>query len=302
MKTKIILLFLLAIFSCAINASNTDVRSAERNFQNAQNEISQLASKKKATEAKLQKAEADLQEASKKMEETKDKPKSLSYKNAVKKAEASQQKIAELEFSLQSIEADIDSKSEELRNYQQIILSAQQAKEDDAAAKKQAKEDAKLAKQREKDSIKLAKQQAKEEESDPKQQNNKYQEETTTIYKGNNKTNSEKASVTTSKDPSKKESEDIKLSFWEWLIAIGICIVFIWIMWAYIKRSLRCPKCGRWFAYDKDGVKVLNRQKDSNGSWNIVYEKRYHCRHCGHKHTEKGRLLTSKSTLPSDWY
>lgn len=301
MRTKILLL-LLAFACCNTIASNTDVRSAERDFEKVQKEISQLASQKMATGTKLQKAEADLEEATAKMEETKDKPKSLPYKNAVKKAEKSQKKIEELRSSLLSIEADIESKSAELLNCQQILLSAQQAQEDDAAAKKQAKEDAKLAKQRQKDSIKLAKQQAKEERAaKPREKDYKYQNiEVTPVCKENSRTDSLKNSIATSKNSSDMESSE--LSFWEWMFLIGICIVFIWFMWAQIKRSLRCPKCGRWFAYERDGVKVLNKQRDSNGTWKIVYEKRYHCKHCGHKHTEKGNQIGSSPNLPSEWY
>lgn len=280
MKTKIVLLFLLAFVSFTVNAYNTDLRSAERNFQNAQNEISQLASKKKATEAKLQKAEADLQEASKKMEETKDKPKSLPYKNAVKKAEASQQKIAELEFSLQSIEADIDSKSEELRNYQQIILSAQQAKEDEVAAKKQAKEDAKLAKQREKDSMKMAKQQAKEERSVIQQEQEYYVERAVeqktpeVINPTNNQAENKEAPKA-----SKEESEETSI-----LAGIIYALVFyglpILIVWIGFRRRHHCPECGKWFT-----MKYVrgNRTRDENQK--MVFRSVRRCSNCHYERT-----------------
>lgn len=279
MKTKIILLFLLAIFSCAINASNTDVRSAERNFKNAQNEISQLASKKKATEAKLQKAEADLQEATAKMEETKDKPKSLPYKNAVKKAEASQQKIAELEFSLQSIEADIDSKSAELRNYQQIILSAQQAKEDEVAAKKQAKEDAKLAKQREKDSMKMAKQQAKEERSVKQQEQENTSREEMAIPSYQTVESNNKGDASSHHSSNGTSSNENKAAGWLWIFLIAIFVIGIWVEF---KKRHHCPKCGKWFTLESEGDTRV-RQIGSNGKTvRKGARKKYRCRNCNH--------------------
>ena len=300
MRTKILLL-LLAFACCNIIASNTDLRSAERDFEKVQKEISQLASQKMATETKLQKAEADLEEATANMEETKDKPKSLPYKNAVKKAEKSQKKIEELRSSLLSIEEDIESKSAELLNCQQILLSAQQAQEDDAAAKKQAKEDAKLAKQRQKDSIKLAKQQAKEERVAKQQgKDNLYQKEASSIYKEIHKNNSEKESVTTSKESNNKEP--IELSFWEWMVFIGICVVAVWILWIKFKSRYRCPKCGKWFKYENRGVKVLHRGRTANEMNTFKYERTLQCSCCNHKYYIRGTYATTASHLPEEWY
>lgn len=312
MKTRIFSIILLSIICCTTIASNADVRSIERDLKKVQNEISQLTSQKKAAETKLQKAEADFQKATAKMEENKDKPKSLPYKNAVKKVETSQQKVEELRSSLQTIESDLQAKNDELLNYQQALLSAQQAQEDNAAAKKQAKEDDKRAKQLAKDSAKIAKQKEKEEKQRAKEEcaakqrenDRKYQnEETTPIYKNDNISDSKKVSATTSTDSSNKESKE--LSFWEWMILIGICIVSVWIFWAVFKAHNRCPKCGKWFPYHQTGLKVVNKVRKKYGTGNygyiITYEKTFKC-DCGHVRHERGQLNTSNDHLPESWY
>lgn len=272
MRTKILLL-LLAFACCDAIAFNADVRSAERDFEKVQKEISQLASQKMATETKLQKAEADLEEATAKMEETKDKPKSLPYKNAVKKAEKSQKKIEELRSSLLSIEADIESKSAELLNCQQILLSAQQAQEDDAAAKKQAKEDAKLAKQRKKDSIRQTKQHTDERNSDKGQEcKEEYIVESTTISSSQDKTESY-GSATSS-------NEDNKVTAWSLGLIVVLCII---LGWFDFRRKHHCPKCGKWFTLDSEGdTRVWEHDLQGKVSKRGA-RKKYRCSNCGHK-------------------
>ena len=272
MRTKILLLLCVFINFAAI-ASNTDVRSAERDLKNAQKEVSQLASQKRAIEAKLQKAEADLQEANAKIEETQDKPKSLPYKNAVKKAETSQQKIEDLRSSLQSVETEIETKNAELLNYQQILQSAQQSRDDDAAAKQQAKEDAKLAIQREKDSIKLAKQQAKEEKS--AQYN--YGEEEKAVTKPTYQTKEDYQTSSSSDGAKQTSSTDGKLPpwlFWVGIIFLGICA------WFEFRKRHRCPHCGKWFTLESEGdTRVWDHDSRGKISKRGV-RKKYRCSNC----------------------
>lgn len=277
MKTKIISIFLLAIFCCVAIASNNDIRSAERGIKNAQSEISQLASQKRAAEAKLQKAEAELQDATAKMEKNKDKPKSLPYKNAVKKAETSQKKIGELQSTLQSIEADIMAKNAEVLNYQQVLLSAKKAQNDDAAVKKQAKEDAKLAKQREKDSIKLAKQQAKEERlAKQREPNNVDKESAHSFYQNEEGYSETKSNI---KSASSTSSDDNNLPAWFWISLIVLGAI---MGWRNFKRKHHCPNCGKWFTLESEGD---TRKWEHNSSGDITKRgamKHYRCTNCGH--------------------
>lgn len=300
MKSKIISIFLLAIFSCVSIASNADdIHSTERDIKKVQKEISQLASQKKTTETKLQKAETDFQEATAKMKETEDKPKSLPYKNAAKKAETSQQIIEELRLSLQSIESELKSKNDELSNYQQILLAAQQTQEDESIAKDQvqedekttklqARKDAKIAKQREKDSIKLAKQQKKDSIKLAKQQDNNV------IGNGHMENPQRQATYDGMKQPICDPSESKeKTSFSEiWdnadrltkivsiLCYVLLPILIMWGIWRGFKRRNHCPECGKWFT-----MQFVRGHRTRDANQEMVFRSVRRCSNCGYEAT-----------------
>lgn len=311
MKNYIIIIA-LCISANVMPSMASDLTSAKRNLNAAQKELSQITTKRDKTLQKREQMQAEYTKALAKIDEKKDKPESLAYKDAVKKSEALNAKIEQFGLDILSYQHQIDSLTIVVAECESALQSAQQTKEDAETAKRHAKDSIKLVKQLAKDSAKIAKQQEKEEKQRAKEEcaakqresDSKYQnEEVTPIYKNNKISNSEKVSATTSKDSSNRESK--KLSFWEWIIFIGICVVVVWIFWVSLKRSLRCSQCGRWFAYEKDGVKVLNKQRDKNTSgksWTITYERKYRCRYCGHKHSERGQIYKSSPNLPSEWY
>ncbi len=272
----------LALFICASNVALTasDVSDVQRELKSAQKELSSLTSKRDKAQRKQTDMQEDYAKALAKVEANQDKPKSLAYKDAVKKSESLSKKLEENAQLLTSLNRQVDSLQGVIRGYESALSQAQQ---EVAAEKEEHVEPV------EEEAIQLP-ESLQPVERPAEQKEDKAKEQVA-------------ISETSEETSSDSDGESSLSPFWTWVILIGGGILFIWIFWISLKRSLRCPECGRWFAYEKDGVKVLHKERSRGGhGWEIVYERRYRCRHCGHKKVEKGNLLTSKSTLPSDWY
>lgn len=273
----------LALFICASNVSLTasEVSDVQRELKSAQKELSSLTSKRDKAQRKQTDMQEEYAKALAKVEANQDKPKSLAYKDAVKKSESLSEKLEENAQLLTSLNRQVDSLQGVIRGYESALSQPQQ----EVAAEKKEEHVEPV----EEEAIQLP-ESLQPVERPVEQKKDKASEPAT-------------ASKSTGETSSESDGDSSLSPFWTWVLLILGGILFVWIFWVSLKRSLRCPKCGRWFAYEKDGVKVLQKERSRGGhGWEIVYEKRFRCRHCGHKKVEKGRLLTSKSTLPSDWY
>ena len=282
---KFILMMAFLICASSISLVASDTSDAKRNLKSAQKELASVTSKRDKAQQKQNQLQADYEEALAKVEANQDKPKSLAYKDAVKKSEALPDKLEQNAQLLASLNRQVDSLQNIVSGCEAALVQAQheEAAEDRSQVNTDVEESAK------EETIELP------ESLQPVDQS---------ADKRDDKTKEHVTAAESGKEKSSNSDGDSSLSpFWTWVIMIGGGILFIWFFWISFKRSSRCPKCGRWFSYEKDGVKILHKERSRGGSgWEIVYEKKFRCRHCGHTRVEKGNLLTSKPTLPSSWY
>lgn len=283
---KFLLTLALLICASSVTLVADNLSHAKRDLKAAQKELSAATTKRNKAQLKQTQLQTDYKDALAKVEANKEKPKSLAYKDAVKKSESLSGKLEQNAAILLSLNRQVDSLTNVVVVREAALSSAQQT---DIEEKHE------------------------ERNAEPEQVVNDDEEITlkANLQPVDKSNNEEKATIKEQKpvaamdEKSADDSESSLNPFWTWVIIIGMGILFIWCFWVSMKRSLRCPKCGRWFVYEKDGVKVLNKQRDRNGSgrsWIISYERRYRCSNCGHKRVEKGKRSQSTPDLPSEWY
>ena len=266
MKRKI---FLLGIILFASVLIGTPAFVVNASVESAQTELASLSTKKGKLVAKLQSAQQDNAEAQAKVEANQDKPKSLAYKNAVKKVESTQAKIDEYSAEISSID-------------QQIV-----ALQKEIAAQPAAVENAPVA--------------------PATSSNNSYDDEIESLNhevlsnldKDDKKKMREVEDIepiksnVTGIESEKKESTEFTAEEKKWLwIIFGLIVLYIiyriirWVNWH------KCPHCKKKWAMEvideQDcGTVKKEKVKKSDGTYEWVY---YHkikvtrqCKHCGHQ-------------------
>lgn len=262
--------YIIVFVTLIANISVLYGKTPQREIKSLESKIERFEQQKASFQTKLDKAQSDYEEATAKVEELAEKPNSPAYKTALRKKETSSIKADELQQSIANVEHQIDS-------LQNIIVSYQQEAED------------------------VSQEEMLEEIS---------QEETVISsdinYERNDGKNDER--VTKNEDKSSMESNkepSEPMAKWKQvlLIIVVILVGLIWF-WLELRFQFRCPNCGRWFTFHKDGVKVLNRQVDPNskGSWIISYRRSWRCSNCNHVKTQDGKYHSSRKDLPTDWY
>lgn len=104
-------LFALALLMCAsiVSLVASDLSDAKRSLKSAQKELSSVISKRDKAQKKQNELQADYEEALAKMIANQDKPKSLAYKDAVKKSESLPAKLEQNAQLLASLNRQVDS-------------------------------------------------------------------------------------------------------------------------------------------------------------------------------------------------
>lgn len=279
-------ILMLALFICASSISLV-ASDAKRNLKSAQKELSTVTIKRDKVQQQQNQLQADYEETLTKVKANQDKPKSLAYKDAVKKSETLPEKLEQNALLLASLNRQVDSLQNIVSGCEATLVQAQL----EEAAEDRSQVNTDVEKSAKEETIELPESLRPVDKSADKR-DDKTKEQVTASESGKEKS-------------SDSDGESSLSPFWTWVFMIGGGILFVWLMWRSIKKSLRCPKCGKWFAYEKAGVKVLNKQRNANSSgnsWIISYERKYRCKHCGHIKVDSGKLYTSKSNLPAEWY
>lgn len=281
---KFIIALSFFVYAGSVTIMASDLSGAKHDLKSAQRELSSATAKRDKAQKKQTQLQANYEETLAKAEKNQDKPQSLAYKNAVKKSEELTSKMEQNTLLLDSLDHQIDSLQNVVRICESALNQAQQEKAEEKEARKQAAAEKKSA---------------------------KAEKETTAEYPVYNlsdpgpiKMNEDKEQKTISvSEPTEKTISDKKdggSGTGYFLIAIFVALGVIGILF---DRPLRCPRCGKWFSYRRTGVKVLNKERAQGGKgWDIVYEKTFTCKHCGHVKTKRGTHHSSKKTLPNDWY
>lgn len=141
------LILTLALFICAntITLVASDLTDAKRSLKSAKKELSSVTSKRDKAQQKQNQLQADYQEALEKMAANQDKPKSLAYKDAVKKSEALPAKLEQNAQLLASLNRQVDS----LRNVISRCESAMNQAQEEQAAEERAEEETREGERRE---------------------------------------------------------------------------------------------------------------------------------------------------------
>ena len=124
-------IFALALLVCANSVSlvASDISDAKNNLKSAQKELSSVTSKRDKAQQKQNQLQADYEEAVAKVAANQDKPKSLAYKNAVKKSEELTGKAEQNAQLLASLNRQVDSLQNVVAGCETALSQAQQAEE-----------------------------------------------------------------------------------------------------------------------------------------------------------------------------
>ena len=106
---KFLFAFLLLICTSNVSLVASDLSDAKRSLKSAQKELSSVTSKRDKAQKKQNELQADYDEALAKMTANQDKPKSLAYKDAVKKSESLPIKLEQNAQLLASLNLQVDS-------------------------------------------------------------------------------------------------------------------------------------------------------------------------------------------------
>ena len=134
----------LALLICASSATliASDVSDAKRSLKSAQKELSSVTSKRDKAQKKQEQLQADYEEALAKVTANQDKPKSLAYKDAVKKSEALPAKIEENAKLLAALNRQVDSLQNVVSGCESALGQAQEAEAAEGVVEVESKEEA----------------------------------------------------------------------------------------------------------------------------------------------------------------
>lgn len=136
-------LFALALFISASSVSlvASDLSDAKRSLKSAQKELSSVTSKRDKAQKKQNELQADYDEALAKMTANQDKPKSLAYKDAVKKSESLPIKLEQNAQLLASLNRQVDSLQKVVNGCESALSQIQEAEAAEEVAEGKSEEE-----------------------------------------------------------------------------------------------------------------------------------------------------------------
>lgn len=246
----ILVVLCFTIGALPLKASKSDV---ERDLKKSQKELSVLISKQKKAKEKQNQLQNEYAENLIKIEEKEDKPKSISYKNALKKKENLAKKLENNSIILSQLDREIDS----LYNLIQTCSLKLQKSE---------KEEIKLNKEETQTEIILLSNENIKNESDTTQVINEELQKS-------DKDSSEYQSLS-------DEEEDKVVVFY--ILGFLFILALPYMILDY-RRSHRCPNCGKWFTLESEGENIVKQYSHDGKEYKKGARKKYRCTNCGHR-------------------
>ena len=260
-QKTISLSFALFVMVIIFNGKAFSIYAESNDLVAAQKEVSQLASKKNSLLKKMEKAEKELEDAQLKMDSKNDKPNSLAYKKAAKKAEEAQGDITQLDNDIQSIDARIDYLNNFIKNEQDKIdaLNERSVSNEDMADKNEDKAEVQV---------------------------NDYEEQVAN-------TNSEAQNGVDTKASSSSKSDDDSSDGGHIGLIIFLCITLyiVYKIRKWLKKN-QCPHCKKKFAMrvvDEDNLGEVRKEIVKNkggGTSHVRYYRIRVTRECKYCHYE----------------
>lgn len=136
-------LFALALFISVSSVSlvASDLSDAKRSLKSAQKELSSVTSKRDKAQKKQNELQADYDETLAKMAANQDKPKSLAYKDAVKKSESLPIKLEQNAQLLASLNRQVDSLQKVVNGCESALSQIQEAEAAEEVAESKSEEE-----------------------------------------------------------------------------------------------------------------------------------------------------------------
>ena len=303
MKTKLFFLMLL-LMSSSIFAQKKEVAEIKSSLKKEQQKVNKLFNERNNEIAKYQMVVKESKKAEAKVDSLKSKPNSPAYKNAVKRADALSKEQSELSTSLEKSKHQIDSINLIIANYKTTLQQLEQQQTESKKEKKSekvthgAQKKEKSSEKNDTEKEKASKTRDTEETKQPKQKSTditdeeqeKLLEESLNVLNGSNgnandntTTNSQVESKKENKTTSQEATEDEPLDFWTYLYMIGIAIVFVYGTYLSLKKSMRCPKCGRWGTFEETGRTTDGKTSNGGGGYTYIHRIKYRCQNCGYR-------------------
>lgn len=253
------LTFVVSAMANQVSASSSD---AERELKSVRKELAKTSEKRDKLVRTLSSLQQDYEEIAVKIEENKDKPKSLQYKNAVKKQESLKEKIAEKKISFEQLTISIDS----LNN---VIASLEASISDKEQENKETSNPIEV------QTI------SEEENQHAKETPNQALEKNNILLPVEHSSKNDEECQTISAD-SQKQSDVEEYNVGQWFL-YGILIIAVILTWFDFRKKHHCPHCGKWFTLESEGdTRVW--EHDYNGKISKRgARKKYICTNCGHK-------------------
>lgn len=273
------LAFLVSAISTTLYAS--DLKDAQRSLKSAQKELSALTSKLEKAEQTQVKLQADNEEAITKVEEHKDKPKSLPYKNAVKKVETTTEKMVTNQLLIDQLRGQIDSLNKVVSELD-LTVNHYQEQKSEMKAEKKAQKEREREERREQKKNKINAEESATEESILSHNEEKisYEQIEDEIDDSNSPTS---VTSTTTSSKSKSSSNDSADDFMSIVTIIVCAIFFVFGIYWQMRRKHYCPKCGKWFTMDSIGDISINQKDDNGKNKRKGVRRRYRCSNCGNQ-------------------
>lgn len=138
---KFLFAFLLLICTSNVSFVASDLSDAKSSLKSAQKELSAISSKRDKAQKKQNELQAEYDEALAKMAANQDKPKSLAYKNAVKKSEALPARIEENAKLLAALNRQVDSLQSVVSGCESALSQIQEAEAAEEVAEGKSEEE-----------------------------------------------------------------------------------------------------------------------------------------------------------------
>lgn len=254
-------IFLIALFICAnsIDMMAVDLSNVKKELNSARKELSSVTAKRDKAQKKHEQLRSDSIEATIKISEHQDKPKSLAYKNAVKKSETTNEKLQENAIVLTALNTKVDSLTNVVAIYEETLNNAPEV-ESTVSTSEQSVVDI-------------------QDEADAPVMSEDLQPVDHSSDAVACEEEAPASSSSTNNQPTSKDGGDgFKL-----LLILGLFILGIILGWLDFKKKHHCPNCGKWFTMESEGD---TRVWDHDSRGNITKRgarKRYRCSSCGHE-------------------
>lgn len=270
MKKNIFLIGVVLLLQLSSLAA-ADLSSVKSSLNSAQKELTTITMQRDNLLREQEQLKAEYTEVLDKISAKEDKPKSLSYKNAVKKGESLNDEIKQKQSEIDELNRQIDSLKKSINAYQSEIQSIQQAEDEAKRTKEEITKTNQVAKEQ---VIQVEKKQQPEQKAD----NDVHQDVSAT-------------GTSPTKNPKKTDSDDDDSVMFVIILILLFILYIIYKICRWVNRH-KCPNCHKKWALDvvdeEDcGTAKKERVKGSDGNVEWVY---YHkikvirqCKHCGHQ-------------------